>query len=63
LLGYAELEAYMKQNHLYNKKLYADLKKKNYKKKNIRSYINDKNKHLATDDVIDLLERIFKYDP
>jgi len=65
-LGWKDFEAFLKKydlNNKHNQKQFRKIKEKNYKKRSLRSLINEKNEEFVTEEAIDLLERMFKYDP
>ena len=64
VFGYKEFEKFYNkyQNDIrINKKVMEQIK--NFEKKEWKSYVNENNKYLANDEVIDLLDKMLKFDP
>jgi casein kinase II subunit alpha len=65
VLGYEEFEKFWekyKNNDIkINKKTLDRIK--NLKKKEWKNFVNENNKYLINDDVIDLLDKMLKFDP
>ena len=64
VFGYKELEKFYNkyQNDIrINKKVMEQIK--NFEKKEWKSFVNENNKYLVNDDVIDLLDKMLKFDP
>ena len=64
VFGYKEFEKFYNkyQNDIrINKKVMEQIK--NFEKKEWKSFVNENNKYLVNDDVIDLLDKMLKFDP
>jgi len=64
VFGYKEFEKFYNkyQNDIrVNKKVMEQIK--NFEKKEWKSFVNENNKYLVNDDVIDLLDKMLKFDP
>ena len=64
VFGYKEFEKFYNkyQNDIrVNKKVMEQIK--NFEKKEWKSFVNENNKYLANDEVIDLLDKMLKFDP
>ena len=64
VFGYGEFEKFINKYQddvRINKKILEKIK--NYEKKEWKSFVNENNKYLINDEVIDLLEKLLKFDP